>query len=177
MARHEVIDLTESSSEADPEAFEEEQLAAAIALSLAELKHQQEHPTTPSSRSLEQQKDVQTTNSSSHASRSPSVDSSVVDLTRNIVNSNDSDVGASSSSNSAAPPMSEFLRERAALEKARLERQKRSLDASMDSSMQSQTPGAGPSSMPDGLVQRPGKRAYVLFSGIPHLVKPISLTA
>ncbi|KAF9518779.1 hypothetical protein BS47DRAFT_1337912 [Hydnum rufescens UP504] len=70
-------------------------------------------------------------------------------------------IRAHSSHSSTTTPTSEFLKERAALERGRLERQKRALALSMDSPMEYQTPGAGSSSMPDSLNQRPTKRARI----------------
>jgi hypothetical protein len=126
----------------DPRAYEDAQLAAAIAASLADVEEQPPiSGSTPPGAS--QPIDVISVTSSSDPSSPPP----------------ENDRAQSPDPVQTLPPVkiaaevesSAFLSERAALERARLTRQKRRREETTDESLP-QTPGAGPSSSPtDGL--------------------------
>lgn len=124
MAPLEVIDV-DALEDVDPDAYEQEQLAAAIAASLADV--------------LEQP-----------AIEPPAVVSALPPRSRPFL------IVDHSHSDPSSTTGSDFLKERAALERARLERLKRLRSADDDAAFPSQSPGAGSSSeaKPDRTIKR-----------------------
>jgi len=123
----------------DPRAYEEAQLAAAIAASLADVGM----PPTISGPAASKPVDVISIGSSSGAS-SPCPENAHAHSSDPVQSFPNVDPAVDTQ-----PPA--FLSERAALEKARLARQKRRREEAAEENL-SQTPGAGPSrTSPDGI--------------------------
>lgn len=145
----------------DPLAYEEAQLAAAIAASLAEMA---QVPSVAGSSTTSRKRTVDVISiGSSSGSTSPHLAANeLADVTSKVAFAQLDSAGRSIDEVSVAAP-SGFINERVELEKARLERLKRRREETGDTN--SQTPGAGPSTVKARVetIERPTKKRCVVL--------------
>lgn len=156
----------------DPRAYEEAQIAADIAASLADISKAPAAVAESASTSRRKDVDVISIGSSSGPSSPRLAANKTADLTSRVASAQlDSATRPAGEVSMAVHTSSGFINERAELEKARLERLKRRREESGDTN--SQTPGAGPSTVKSRVevTERPIKKRYVSHYAQPSSFK------